>query len=919
MAATDTFEVMRGQRTGRWVALSVALCTFLLAPAVASAASSRSSSPYAVFTNGHSYRHGVVPTVGWAAAHRSQLAQSNSTGPLTYGGGNGGVGVTTGAEHVYVVLWGSQWGSESTNGQGYQTFSGDPQRIAPDLQAFFTGLGTGAETWSSVMTQYCQGVPAGAQSCPSNVAHVAYPTGGALAGVWEDSGSAAPTQATANQIAAEAVAAAEHFGNTTAAANRNVQYFIVSPTGADPNRWMESSFCAWHSSTIGLDSTPWGSPIAFTNMPYVLDKGGSCGENAVNLGTAGVDDGVTIVGGHEYAETITDQFPLGGWVDSGGGENGDKCAWITYGQGALQNLSLTTGLFAVQSTWANDFAGGGGCEISQTTHLAITTAPGSASTGGPVTVGVSVEDSNSNVVTSGTGSADSLSLSVASGPANSFSSCSANPVAATAGVATFSCTLDTAGSYTLNATDLTDGTVSSTTTPSFTVSVGGNATQLAVTAEPASINAGSSVSIGISVEDANGNLVTSATGATDSIKLAVSSGPTASLAGCAANPVTASAGMATFSCTINVPGTYTVSATDQTQGSVTTARSSPFTVAAGALAQLVFTSGPVATASAGSTFTVDVTAEDSLGNPVGGVPVTLSLTSGAGPPGANFACGLSDSRTTDELGVAQFACSVDLAGGGYALTAASASPSLSAVSRSFAVAAGAPGQLAFTGEPAGSAPAGSIFPIAVTVRDAKGNAVGGVPVTLSLTPKTGTASAKLSCGASDTATTDSTGVAHFSCSIDRKGSGYTLTATIGAQSLTTTSKSVTVTAPGSHPGAPAVGPSASFTSGSTTIGLSCNGSSSCEGEVVVVERVVRHHFVRRHGRRVRVSSQRTYELGKVHFTLAPGGTAGVHPVWNRKGRALLHRLGVHGITLRLISTRGGASTVLVIEARARRA
>jgi len=50
---------------------------------------------------------------------------------------------------------------------------------------------------------------------------------------------------------------------------------------------------------------------------------------------------ITIVGGHEMGETITDQFPSTGWLDSAGAENGDKCAWITSGQGGLGgHLSL---------------------------------------------------------------------------------------------------------------------------------------------------------------------------------------------------------------------------------------------------------------------------------------------------------------------------------------------------------------------------------------------------------------------------------------------------------------------------------------------------------------------------------------------------------------------------------------------------
>jgi hypothetical protein len=108
-------------------------------------------------------------------------------------------------------------------------------------------------------------------------------------------------------------------------------------------------------------------------MPYLPDAGTSCGRNFVNAGSAGLLDGVTIVGSHEYAETITDQSPnsdvnglilTGGWADSSGYENGDKCSWIRSGQGASQNLVLSTGSFAVQSTWANDLGGGtGGCEL----------------------------------------------------------------------------------------------------------------------------------------------------------------------------------------------------------------------------------------------------------------------------------------------------------------------------------------------------------------------------------------------------------------------------------------------------------------------------------------------------------------------------------------------------------------------------
>jgi len=352
-----------GRRLAQLATLTAtAAAVGLMWPATAHAAAPGQPSDLA----GHPYRHGLVETIGATAPN---LGLNN----LRYGGGVSGVGVTTGPEKVYLVFWGSQWGSSSTNSNGYTTLTGDPKQTAPILQGFFKGLGTGSETWSGVMTQYCQGVSSGATSCPAGSAHVGYPTGGALAGVWVDTSAAAPTQATGNQLGAEAVKAAGHFGNTSSTANRNAQYVILSPTGTHPDGFNTtgSNWCAWHDYTAdtslsgGATSSPYG-PMAFTNMPYVTDMGSSCGSNFVNSSASGVTDGVTIVEGHEYAETITDQFPAGGWTDLTGQENGDKCAWISSGQGASQNISLTTGSYPVQSTWSNAYNNGsGGCEITR--------------------------------------------------------------------------------------------------------------------------------------------------------------------------------------------------------------------------------------------------------------------------------------------------------------------------------------------------------------------------------------------------------------------------------------------------------------------------------------------------------------------------------------------------------------------------
>jgi len=341
---------------------------------------------------GHPYRHGVHPTrethekmKAWQAANRGGVRPADAehkergsvgatepaiaaaaTGPetLSFGGGVDSIGVTSGAPKVYLVFWGTQWGTEGTNSNGYATFTGDPSNAAPYIQAWIKGLGTNGELWSGVMTQYCDGsqVAVGATSCPSGAPHVGYPSG-ALAGIWYDNSAASPSQASGKQLAAEAVKAAGHFGNTTQASNRYAQYVILSPTGTHPDGFNTPSggFCAWHDyngdttlSGGGAAPSPYGD-IAFTNMPYVSDLGASCGANFVSNS----HDGFSIVGGHEYAETITDQNPAGGWVNNTGSsftgqENGDECAWIRSGQGAAALVAFSTGSFAMQSTWSND-------------------------------------------------------------------------------------------------------------------------------------------------------------------------------------------------------------------------------------------------------------------------------------------------------------------------------------------------------------------------------------------------------------------------------------------------------------------------------------------------------------------------------------------------------------------------------------
>jgi serine protease len=274
------------------------------------------------------------------ACHHSCGGGSN----LSYHGGTSGVGVETGPDKVYLIYWGSQWNNN------------DPSGEAAIQQKFFNGVG--GSSWNNSVTQYCEGVSSGTIFCNGAGTAATNPQG-VLAGVWYDNASAAPSRPSQSNLANEAINAAAHFGNTTATSNTTVQYVINTATGNNASGF-GTQYCAWHSST----SSSAGN-IAYTNMPYITDAGASCGANFVNAGSAGLTDGITIVGGHEFAETETDIFPSTGWLDGSGSENGDKCAWISSGQGASANITLSTGSFAVQSLWSNAFnSNAGGCVLS---------------------------------------------------------------------------------------------------------------------------------------------------------------------------------------------------------------------------------------------------------------------------------------------------------------------------------------------------------------------------------------------------------------------------------------------------------------------------------------------------------------------------------------------------------------------------
>jgi hypothetical protein len=207
--------------------------------------------------------------------------------------------------------------------------------------------------------------------------------------------------------------------------------------------------------------------------------------------------------------------------------------------------------------------------VGPATKLAVTTNA-SASTGGtafgtqPV---VKVQDAGANTVTA---SSAPVTLSITT-PAGATLSCTANPVNAVAGVASFAgCKIDKIGTYTLTAAS---SGLTSAVGGSVTITVGA-ATKLGFTTSPSSSarNSVFATQPVVAIQDAGGNTRTASSA---SVTLTITNPAGATLT-CTTNPRSTSSGLATFAgCRIDLAGTYTLTAT---ASGLTAAVSAVFTI-----------------------------------------------------------------------------------------------------------------------------------------------------------------------------------------------------------------------------------------------------------------------------------------------------------------------------------------------------
>jgi hypothetical protein len=199
------------------------------------------------------------------------------------------------APKIYLIIW------------GYE-LAGDPNNVKLLLKQYAKVIG--GSQYNNIYTQYYQ-IISGVQTYITN-------PGNQLGGIWSDNANTVPPHPTEAQIAAEAIKGVAHFGY-----DPNGSYVVATPH-LHSSSGFGTSWCAYHSSTIFERKV-----ISYTNLPYIPDAGASCGANFTSPppDETSTDEGVTIVEGHEYGESVTDPNPPTGWYNKFYGEIGDICVW----------------------------------------------------------------------------------------------------------------------------------------------------------------------------------------------------------------------------------------------------------------------------------------------------------------------------------------------------------------------------------------------------------------------------------------------------------------------------------------------------------------------------------------------------------------------------------------------------------------
>ncbi len=686
---------------------------------------------------------------------------------------NSGTGTLSGTTSAIAVLGVATWSGLSIDTVGTKAL----QARKPDLTG---SSGTGAMTANSNSFSIASG-PA------TKLTFSTQPNGGTAGVSWSQQPAVTIQDAAGNTVTSSSVSVTLAIGTNpgsgtlSGTVTMNAVNGVASFSGISLNKpgtgytltASSSGLTGATSSFFNIVTGP-ATKLAFSTQP----NGGLAGVSWSQQPVVQIQDAA----GNTVTSSSASVVLSFGSNPGAGTLSGTVTVNASSGVATFTNLSINKSgvaytLSAASSGLTGDTSSGFNITPGTATQIAFITQPGGGTAGTAWTQQptVNIQDSYGNTVTS---SSASVTLAIATNPGAGTLS-GTTTLTASNGVVTFTNLLinKSGTGYTLSASS---SGLTGTTSSTFDITPG-TATKLAFTTQPGGGVAGSSWTQQpvVTIQDASGNTVTSSSA---SVTLAIGTNPGGgTLSGTAT--VAASSGVTTFSgFSIDKLGTgYTLTASSS---GLTGATSSGFNIASGAATQLAFTTQPNG-GTVGSAWSQQplITVQDAFGNTVSGSSASIALAIGSNPGAGN----LSGTTTLNaSSGVATFTnLSINKSGTGYTLTASS-SGLTGATSSTFNITPGAASQLVFSTQPGGGT-AGSAWaqqPV-VTIQDSFGNTVTSSSASITIAMGTNPGTGTLSGTASSTA---ANGVATFSgLSINKSGTGYSLTASSGGLTGATSS------------------------------------------------------------------------------------------------------------------------------------
>ena len=531
----------------------------------------------------------------------------------------------------------------------------------------------------------------------------------------------APVTSTAGMVFTITVTAQDAYGNTATSYNGTVQVTSSDGSAVLPADGTLTNGLGTFSVTLDTSGNQTVT-AADTVNGTIAGVSGTIATAAAAATHFTVSAPVTSTAGTAFTITVTAQDAYGNTATSYSGTvqvtSSDGSA-VLPAEGTLTNglgtFSVTLDTSGNQTVTATDTVSGSITGVSGTiataaaaaTHFTVG-APATSTAGTAFTIMVTAQDAYGNTATSYSGtvhftSSDGSAVLPADGTL-------------TNGLGTFSVTLDTSGNQTVTATDTVSGTISGV---SGTIATAAAAATHFTVGAPATSTAGTAFTITVTAQDAYGNTATSYSGTVH----------VTSSDGSAVLPAdgTLTNGLGTFSVTLDTSGNQTVTATDTVSGSITGVSG---TIATAAAAATHFTVGAPATSTAGTAFTIMVTAQDAYGNTATSYSGTVHVTSSDGS-----AVLPADGTLTNGLGT--FSVLLDTSGNQTVRATDTVSGTISGVSGTIATAAAAVTH--FTVSAPVTSTAGTAFTITVTAQDAYGNTAKSYSGTVQVTSSDGSA------------------------------------------------------------------------------------------------------------------------------------------------------------------------------------